>query len=235
MQALEEIISRPSIVTMSGSRHHDGAATPEAIMLAELQHRMANELALASATLQLARRHVAPCHRSEIDDAVVRLGDQARLARLLLPPLREGPVDLGGSIEKLCLGLSRTRLEQDGIAIMAAAAPIDLPGRACWALCAIVAELVLNAAKHAFEGAQSVRGIRGSIRVDAYIDGVTLTLRVADDGVGEAVGGVTVAGQGSAVLSALVASLHGDVERVPTNGGTTVEVRMPMPSRYGAM
>jgi chemotaxis family two-component system sensor kinase Cph1 len=229
MYASNEIIAHPPTFTPPTAFVPTVTdVSPEAVMLAELQHRMANEFASAMAMLMVARRRVAPNDRAAIDGAVARLGEQAGLSRLLLPPLRAGRADLRRSIEGVCLGLSRTRLADDGIGIVVDAAPVQLASRTCWMVCAVVAELVLNAAKHAFGDAPVVDGLRGSIRVEASIEGATLTIRVADDGVGLRNGRGHATGQGSAVVNALVSSLGARSERTATTDGTVVEMRLPI-------
>lgn len=197
-------------------------------MLAEVEHRTANDFALAMATLQIVRRDVPAERRAEIDGAVAKLAQQAALSRLLLPPLRNDEVDLEPMIRKLCGELSKMRLKPDGIALTVDVDRLELPARTCWMLSAVVAELVLNAAKHAFRKSAAQDGIHGSVAVSFEIEEAALLLRVTDDGVGQTRITAVNAGQGSAILAALVRSLGANLQRPPVASGMTVEIRMPM-------
>ena len=203
---------------------------PEAVLLAEVQHRTANDFAVAIGTLHAARRHAPPCGRDGIDEAIIRLTEQAALSRLLIPPTRGGDADLRQIVRELCLALARARLEAERITITFDVASVRLPARICWMLSAVIAELVVNAAKHAFGSCASGDGHRGAVRVRSTVELGTLVVIVADDGVGVDDESRTDlrAGQGSLVIAALLDELGADHHRRTTPRGTVVEIVMPL-------
>lgn len=196
----------------------------EAVILAEYQHRVANDLHVALAALRLAGRQVVGLAASSIEEAAERIGELVRLQRLLAPPTRTVDVDLAEQVKAVCDGLADVRFAGSYTAIMPFVDPIQVDARIAWVVSVIVAELVTNAGKHALP----LGGGRIVVEVDGPVD--ALRLRVTDDGRG-AIGPVLAAaapgwkpGQGSAVLKAILDSVGADMSVSTSGEGTMVEV-----------
>lgn len=197
-------------------------ANAEAVILAEYQHRVANDLNVALGALAQAKKQVVGLAASSIEDAAERIGELVRLQRLLAPPTRRATVDLAGRIEAVCTGLADSRFAST--AIMPFVEPMAVDARTAWVVSVIVNELVTNADRHALP----LGGGRIVVEVEGPVE--RLRLRVTDDG--RHVTGPTPhtampawkPGQGSAVLAAVIDSVGARMNVSTTGEGTMVEV-----------
>jgi two-component sensor histidine kinase len=147
-----------------------------------------------------------------------RLRDFANVHRSLQPPPGDGPVDLSGSLQRLCMSVARARLNERGIDIDFIGQCADVAAGRCWRVGLIVSELITNAIRHAFPD----RG--GVITVKIKNATGVVECRVSDNCVSR---DGAIPGRGSRIVDALAEELGGYVERQFAANGTTVLLSFP--------
>jgi two-component sensor histidine kinase len=192
----------------------------KAVLLQEVQHRVANSLQIiASVLMQSARKVQSEETRKHLRDAHQRVMSIATVQRQLAST-QAGEIELRPYFKQLCqsLGASMIR-DHNKQSIQVAADDTVVRADVSVSLGLIVTELVINALKHAFpqEGA-------GTIVVDYRSDGSKWTLSVEDDGVGMPHGGAPKAtpGLGTSLVEALARQLHATIKVTDRNPGTAV-------------
>jgi len=200
----------------------DDLLRDKAVLLQELQHRVANSLQIiASVLMQSARKVQSQEARNHLHDAHQRVMSVASLQHQLAASA-VGNVELRVYFRALCesIGASmirdHTKLSLD----------IDIDGSVTSAdesvsLGLIVTELVINALKHAFPNDRS-----GTIKVGYHSEGPNWALSVVDNGVGmpKDITGAK-AGLGTNIVQALAAQLHGVITITDVNPGTAVSIQ----------
>jgi two-component sensor histidine kinase len=157
----------------------DGLLRERAILLDEMQHRIANSLQIIASVLLLKARAVdSEETRVHLRDAHNRVMSLAAVQQHLQSST--GEVDVHDYLTKLCdsLGASMIREARDLTLDVEAQAAI-IGSHAAVSLGLVVTELVINALKHAFP-----EGRNGRIMVGYRMDAEGWTLSVQDDGVG---------------------------------------------------
>jgi two-component sensor histidine kinase len=193
----------------------------KAILLQEVQHRVANSLQIiASVLLQTARQvqseeaslHLRNAHNRVMSIATV----QKQLAMSQV-----GNVELRPYFTQLCESLGASMIrdhKQQSIEVTADGSTVTADVSVSLGL--IVTELVINALKHAFPEGQP-----GKIKVDYQSAAGDWTLSVEDNGVGMTPGPTDAKpGLGTSLVEALSRQLHAHVEVLGANPGTRVEI-----------
>lgn len=185
---LEEIVSR------------------QAALLREVNHRVANSLQLVSSLVQLqaAALHDSAA-RAALADTQSRIAAIMQIHRRLYTSDDVQFVDMADYLEGLGKEISQS-LSADGMRpIGLVAEPVRLATDKAVSVGVIVAELVTNALKYAYEPGQP-GGVRISLRT---VEGGKLELVVEDDGRGmpAASSGAKGTGLGQRVLAAMARSL----------------------------
>jgi two-component sensor histidine kinase len=198
----------------------DEQANDWELVLRESHHRMKNTLTLLGASV---RRDFLRPGSMEVSVAVDRLERRlvafGRLYQLLSDDAGRKTVSVAAFFESLCGALSEAILEPAGIRCEAAIESGVLPTSQCHRLALILAELVTNAAKHAFPNRNG-----GLIRIEiAYREGCWCCT-VADNGTG-ATG--PLQGTGGRILEGLARSIQARVLGDGGRGGTRVTIVMP--------
>jgi two-component sensor histidine kinase len=193
------------------------------MLLHEVNHRVANSLALVASLTRLQRNAVSdPSAKNALDEMQVRIAAIAGVHRRLYTSADVSFVELdtylAGLVEEL---ESAMRALGRDHAIILAAEPITLATDKAVSLGIIVTELVTNAFKYAYPG-----DARGDIRVKLIrLDGHAV-LTVEDDGVGWAgQGPASGTGLGSRIITATAAMLQSHVAFVPRETGTCAELK----------
>jgi two-component sensor histidine kinase len=214
-----------AISDVTDARHDaklkDDLLREKAILLQELQHRVANSLQIiASVLLGSARRVNSDETRSHLYDAHQRVMSVAAVQRQLAAT-RLGEVELRPYFTDLCHSIGASMIHDhaqisllvnvdDGVAAADVSVSLGL----------IVTELVINALKHAFPGHR-----KGVIRVDYRSDGPAWTLAVADDGVGMPQDAASLtSGLGTSIIEALAKQLDARIEVADRDPGVAVSV-----------
>jgi two-component sensor histidine kinase len=197
------------------------------LLLAELNHRIGNELQVALSALRLAKRGLA-CGEPVrfIEDAVVRLESFGDVHQLLDRQRGQGP--LAQRLEALCRATSLFKAAALGIHLTLKLEDVTADEETAWTVCVVASELMTNVFKHAFPG-----GLPGVVGVALRQDEQGVLLTVSDNGVGANVGcrsGETIwqaPGFGSGIVIQLAERLGGFVTRVGGPTGTTATFWAP--------
>jgi len=205
----------------AAEKQKDELLRDKAVLLQELQHRVANSLQIiASVLMQSARKVQSEEARSHLHDAHQRVMSVASLQHQLAASA-VGEVELRPYFTALCesIGASmirdHTKLSLD----------VDVDGSVTSAdesvsLGLIVTELVINALKHAFPNDRS-----GTIKVGYNSHGPNWTLSVVDDGVGMPKDSASAKpGLGTSIVHALSEQLHGVIKIGEAKPGTAISI-----------
>jgi two-component sensor histidine kinase len=194
-----------------------GSETEEFLLLREMHHRMANTLTLLAAQLW---KEFRSSKASQVRGSLVRF--EARIAafgdlhRLLAVGAGNRPIDVGRYVEALCHLLSEAVLRPLGICCEVSVDDGVLPGRTCERLGLIIAELVTNAAKHAFTDLDG-----GLVRVEMSSEPGRWLCTVSDNGTGI---GMRLANSGTRILDEIAQMVGGTLVLRSGTDGTSVTV-----------
>jgi two-component sensor histidine kinase len=195
----------------------------------ELQHRTANNLQSISAMLRQNRNAIKrdPAVAVEvIDTANRRFEIMSRInRRLYSPDMQE--VDAATLLRDLCNDI----IDASGsnhIVCHIRASSVKVSRERAMLLSLLVAELMLNASKPAFEIGQS-----GNIQIALETVGPDYRFSFTDDGKGfePDAGAGSASGLGSRIMQGLVSQMRGTMRTVSGPSGTCVEVCMPASER----
>lgn len=199
----------------------DDLLREKAILLQEVQHRVANSLQIiASVILQSARKVQSEETRTHLTDAHHRVMSVAALQKQLAAS-QLGDVELRAYFRQLCDSIGASMIRDPKQLVLEVRADDSLvPAEISISLGLVVTELVINCLKHAFPD-----GGGGRIVVSYHADGGDWTLTVSDDGVGmpKSPGAVT-ADLGSGIVTALSKQLKSEVRIADADPGTIVSL-----------
>jgi two-component sensor histidine kinase len=199
----------------------DDLLRQNAILLQELQHRVANSLQIiASVLLQSARRAQSDETRSHLHAAHQRVMSVAALQKQLAISSHDN-VHLRPYLRELCQTISASMIRDHGILKLETECD-DCIVRAdvSLSLGLVVTELVINALKHGFP---NDRGGRIGVLYRAH--GSDWTLSVADDGIGmPAHTDNARPGLGTSIIKALAMQLGARIKVRDANPGTIISL-----------
>lgn len=204
------------------ARLKDDLIRDKAMLLQEVQHRVANSLQIiASVLMQSARRVQSEEARGHLQNAHYRVMSIAALQRQLSTSLG-GQVELRAYFKQLCQSLGASMIaDPDRLSIQVTSDDSAVEADVSVSLGLIVTELVINALKHAFPDERN-----GVIFVDYRSLGKDWTLSVSDNGVGMPAGSdAPKAGLGTGIVVALVSNLQGEITTSDGRPGTNVTIR----------
>jgi two-component sensor histidine kinase len=199
----------------------DDLIREKAVLLQEVQHRVANSLQIiASVLLQSARNVQSEETRTHLQDAHNRVMSIATVQKQLSAS-RQGNVELRPYFSQLCQSLGASMIRDHNRQSIAVTGDNSSVGAdVSISLGLIVTELVINALKHAFP-----EGRHGKILVDYRSHGPNWRLSVSDNGVGMPSGQAkAVPGLGTSIVEALARQLQAKVQLANTNTGTAVSI-----------
>ena len=197
----------------------DDLLRDKAVLLQELQHRVANSLQIiASVLMQSARRVQSEEARSHLHDAHQRVMSVASLQHQLAASA-VGKVELRTYFRALCESIGASMIRDHTKLFVDTDIDDSVTGAdESVSLGLIVTELVINALKHAFPNDRS-----GTIKVGYQSHGPNWTLSVIDNGVGMRKDvGFAKPGLGTSIVQALAAQLHSVIKVADANPGTAV-------------
>jgi two-component sensor histidine kinase len=175
----------------------------EPILLQELYHRIANEFCSIIGFVSIAARRSG---NEEVKLALTSVSELlhklVEVHRALQMPEDDTCMDAPAYLRRLCLSVSRSKLDHMSTKLVLAAAPLRLQSDQCWRLGMIVYELITNAAKHAFHGG-------GEIRIEMLRAGAFVECRVLDNGSAPP---AVQAGRGLKLVNELAKALAGGIE-----------------------
>jgi two-component sensor histidine kinase len=177
----------------------------EWLLLREYTHRVNNELTSAICAISVAARSSANEEvKAALTPVIERLENYARVDRALPMPARATSIDAAAYLRHLCLAISRSKLDFQGIELVLVERPLMIDSERCWRLGVIVSELITNAARHAFHG----RG--GTIVVELLPSRSLVACRVADNGAAKE---NIRPGHGPEIVEALAKGLSGRIRQ----------------------
>jgi len=191
-------------------------------MFAELQHRVANNLAFLSSLLVLQKKQIAAEPAAApmlLDETVRRLDTMGRLHRRLHDP-EAASRPMPEYLQELCsdlLAVSGAR----NIVCLVDADDVRLDLTRLTAMSLLIAELVTNSLKHAFSGRDG-----GTIRIDLKRkEGEEVSLEVSDDGPGMPAGysGKAAPGLGIKIIQGLATQMNARMT-LPKPGSSLVQL-----------
>jgi two-component sensor histidine kinase len=199
----------------------DDLVREKAVLVQEVQHRVANSLQIiASVLLQSARNVRSDETRTHLHDAHNRVMSIATVQRHLAAS-DGGDVELRPYFSELCQSLGASMIRDHNRQSIEVHGDKSVVGAdVSISLGLIVTELVINALKHAFPDDRI-----GKIVVDYQSRGPNWELSVADDGVGMPTDrGKAIPGLGTSIVEALARQLKASVRVADTKVGTAVLV-----------
>jgi two-component sensor histidine kinase len=190
------------------------------LLLHEVNHRVANSLALVASFARLQAGTVTdPAARSALQEMQARIMAVAGIHRRLYTSSDVRVVELGSYLMSLIDELSTAIDEADKryAVVLQADADVRVPTDKAVSIGVIVTELVTNAYKYAYPP-----GARGEIRVILRRSGDgRLTIAVEDDGVGwTGAGPIRGTGLGTKVVTAMASQLQTAMAYEPVAKGT---------------
>jgi two-component sensor histidine kinase len=191
----------------------------KAILLQEVQHRVANSLQIiASLLMQSARKVQSEEARGHLHDAHQRVMSIAAVQRHLASS-SPGDVALAPYFAQLCESLGASMIhDSKQLSIAVTVDDSVVTANVSVSLGLIITELVINALKHAFPERR-----HGKIKIDYRSDGPDWTLSVVDDGIGMPTGADKAKpGLGTGIVEALARQMEGVIHVVDANPGTAV-------------
>jgi len=195
----------------------DDLLREKAILLQELQHRVANSLQIIASVARRMRSRLA---RGHLHDARNRVMSIAALQRQLSVSNLED-VALRTYFTELCASIGASMIDDASRISL----DVEVDGSMAGAdvsvsLGLIVTELVINALKHAFPHHR-----KGTIAVDYHAKGRGWILSVRDTGIGIPTdAGAPKAGLGTGIVEALARQFGAAVTVAPANPGTIVSI-----------
>jgi two-component sensor histidine kinase len=199
----------------------DDLLREKAILLQEVQHRVANSLQIiASVILQSARKAQSAETRGYLTDAHNRVMSVATLQQQLAAS-RLGDVGLRDYLHQLCESIGASMIpDHKQLTLDVTVDDSAVAAEISVSLGLVVTELVINSLKHAFPG-----GRPGSIMVSYQSHGPNWTLSVSDDGVGmpRDLASATP-GLGTSIVAALANQLQARVDVADAHPGTLVSL-----------
>ncbi|MGX5718773.1 sensor histidine kinase [Shinella zoogloeoides] len=202
------------------------------ILLAEVNHRVGNSLALAAALIRL-QMSSAPdgAVKEALSETQARITAIAGIHRRLYTSEDVRHVDMGAYLSTLLSELDAS-IKGDGrnIRLNRTLEPLHVPTDRAVSLGVIVTELVTNAFKYAYGETG------GEVRVGfTRLDGENAVLFVEDDGIGwRGEGPVRGTGLGSKIISAMAGSLDTKLDYAARAIGTRAEMRVRVAEVPGA-
>lgn len=200
-------------------------AAHRAVLFAELQHRVSNNIQIVSALLTLQRAEVTDERAARaLADAANRLAMIGRIQRRLYDP-GKGAADIAGFLAELVQDLVQAGAPA-GVSAEVAADPLPLAPEKIIPVALILAELVANCLEHAYAGRLTGRI---QIEVGRTADGEAI-LTVLDDGQGLPAGfdAATVPSLGLKLVRLLAQQLGGRFTMTDTGAGTRASLVFPL-------
>jgi two-component sensor histidine kinase len=188
-------------------------------LLREVNHRVANSLAIVTTFVQMQANAISdPEARDMLRETQARIAAIAAVHRRLYTSTDVRSVEVNVYLASLAEELAATMNveRRSSLRLVTAPSEIALATDKAIALGVIVTELVTNAYKYAY-GAGG-----GEIRIRASAEGSRLTVAVEDDGVGwTGEGEIKGSGLGSRIIRAMAQTAQAEVAYHTSHGGGT--------------
>ncbi len=195
------------------------------LLLREVNHRVANSLAIVASLARMQAQTLDGAARTALEEMQARIFAIAGVHRRLYTSANVEVVEidayLRSLVEELEASLRSSRVQHS---VHVEAAPVALATDRAVSLGVIVTELVTNAFKYAYPD-----GEQGSIRVRLVRENGHASMTVEDDGVGwSGTGTPRGSGLGSRIIQAMASSLQSKVDYDPSSRGTRATMRFSL-------
>jgi len=194
----------------------------EGLLLAEMSHRVRNEVGASIAAMRLSlKRKRASGREAMVRSAIGRLEGFGELLGLMsVPP--NCAVNLAPALQRMCECLLQGRSGVNGTVISVDASAVWMTSESAQRVLMIAHELLHNAIRHALDGRN------GMLAIVLRANPQEVRLAVIDDGPGIRRGsGNGGSGMGSPITSELVRRAGGQIECRTSADGTKVRVCLP--------
>ena len=172
----------------------------ERLLLREIAHRINNEFASAIQSVSFTAARSSDLNiKMALVGVMEQLHNYARVHHALQMPANDDSIDAPAYLRSLCDSISRSKLKDRRIELVLVERPFKMSSDRCWMMGMIIAELITNAVRHAFDG----RG--GTIEVECRPSGAFVDCRVSDDGSASSVDARP--GSGMKIIGALAQEL----------------------------
>lgn len=194
------------------------------LLLHEVNHRVANSLAMASSLVGLQAKAASDGSvKAVLAETQSRIQAIAMVHHRLYSSGEVTEVALDEYLRSVLEQFQSTLSSENNISLRYQLEPIALRPDASINLGVIAAEWVMNAAKYAYpDHAGEVRVVL-SRRPDD-----TVMLAVEDDGVGRGTGPAKGTGLGSRIVGAMASSLRGNIEYIDRRPGLSAQLAFPL-------
>lgn len=194
------------------------------LLLHEVNHRVANSLAMVSSLVGLqANANADPATKAALAETQSRISAIALVHQRLYSSGDVSEVALDAYLRNVLDQFQSTMGGAAKISLRYELEPIQLRTDATVNLGVIATEWVMNAAKYAYPGRA------GEVRVTlSRRDGGDVLLSVEDDGVGRDDGTPKGTGLGSRIVRAMAASMSGTVEYINRRPGFSARLAFPL-------
>jgi two-component sensor histidine kinase len=216
--AIEDITER-----RAAEDERDDLLRQKDVLLAEIEHRIANSLAIIASILLLKARTVKSAEtRTHLEDAHKRVISVAAVQKHLHAANAAGSIEVGPYLTQLCRSLGAAVVNEDQCEIQVHAPEGAVLPNAAVSIGLIVTELVINALKHAFPDTKR----DCTVVVKYEVNGTDWRLTVSDNGVGKSDidWPPSKSGLGTGIVQALAAQLDARVDIESGSSGTSVSV-----------
>ena len=204
-------------------REKDALLRTKDVLLAELEHRVANSLQIIAGILLMKARTVKSEEtRLHLHDAHSRVMSVAAVQQQLHASGSSGLIEIAPYLSSLCKTLATSMIGETRPISLKAIGQGRTSSRQAECLGLIVTELVMNALKHAFPG----DNFEGKVVVAFDMAGTNWKLSVSDNGIGKPHGAFAQgkSGLGTGIVKALSSQLEARVEVMASPKGTTVSI-----------
>ncbi len=213
---------------VSDLRRRDRMLISKDATIREIHHRVKNNLQTISSLLRLQGRRLASLEAQAAIDQSVRRIRSIALVHETLSRAAAQDVDFGDILRPLVRMVEEGLLSEDRpVRLSVEGDAGELRAEIATPLAVVLTELLQNAVHHGFPPDQ--QRPPGQVRVSLANDGTELAVQVRDDGVGLpeefSVDGSTL---GLTIVRTLVTTELGGTMSMVTDGGTLVDVRIPV-------
>jgi two-component sensor histidine kinase len=192
------------------------------MLLGEVNHRVANSLAMVAALVRMQANAVSdPAAKDALAETQARISAVAGVHRRLYTSDDVRFVDIGEYLSSLAREIDKS-INPAGSRLKLLLEPIRVPTDKAVSIGVITAELVTNAIKYAYPAGEA-----GEVRVLLQAaGGEAVVLTVEDDGVGwDGTGTTQGTGLGARLISSMASTLGSTVDYEPKNVGTRATMR----------
>jgi two-component sensor histidine kinase len=191
------------------------------VLLREITHRVNNEFASAIQVVSFAAAKSPDRNvKAALAGVMEQLHNYARVHHALQMPASNDCIDASAYLHDLCGSISRSKLENRNIELVLVESQFRMSSERCWLLGMIVAELITNAVRHAFDQ----NG--GTIRIECRTSGAFVECRVSDNGSGSTAH--VRPGSGLRIIEALAQKLDAEFQFNFKEGGSESVLIVPI-------